>query len=216
MKVYTRELLALRHNARLMRAITPLSDNLVRNAMSVIAYACYLCPHIMPAISVVCRPPSVNLIWCWRRCMLTIVISEADPFEEKDDVRAVFIEHDTGEFWCVGGFANLGSGTMPPVFPVEVERKLLEAHSCAMSETEPGVDHVSAFRFKRLFPDVEELVTDPPPADTPRSNWSRLGEAAAPIVQTLGATLARYLVQEAIPKLVRNTRHIRNRRRVHD
>lgn len=230
MEAYVRELLALRYDGRLMKQLSVLDDGLLRRAWSLVAYARYLCPHIPPAVSVTVHPASVVLSWHWKRCMLILIVpQQQNPFDDPEpdeEIEAFFLDRDSGEFWRATGFTRVGSGAMSPLFPPQVEQKLLEAHADSVVCEQPkrGKSFISAFRFKRLFPDLPVAIAqdDVPEQEATTVDaglvqqtqsksgfWSRLLRSFPPLLEAVGAGFGRYLVEEAVPNWLERRRLFR-------
>lgn len=222
---YTRELLALRYDSRLMRQLSTLNDGLLRNVLSIVAHARCLCPNIVPSVAVSVHPSSVTLLWKWDRCQLTVVVPECqNPFDDPmsdEEVEAFFTDRSTGELWRATGFYRLGSGTMSPIFPPQVAQKLLEAHTSSAVYGAPrrGGVYINSFRFKRLFPDLRAHVIDndddageyrQDEQSTRQSGkdrlWRRFVESVTPVFEAFGAGIGRYLFEEAIPRIIQRRR----------
>lgn len=204
--------------------LAPLSDGLVRHALTVMAYASYLCPWLRPAVQVTLEPPTATFVWRWRSSLLVIMVPEpGSPFEEEGpEPVAFYTDLATGEVWSETGFCSLGSASFHPVFPARVEQKLLEAHSSVSEQPqpEPTGHGIPGLRFVRLFPELaDEFVhvdDDPIQGSEPSRPGSRrerlfswlsgIWTGIAPAVQEAAVSVIRDLIQDTLKRW-------RNRRR---
>ena len=206
--MYSQYLLELRYDSQLMKQITRLDEGLARAALSAIAWARYLCPNVRPAVSVMAD--GVALMWSWRHCTLVINIPRQfnlfDEVGDWDEVSATFIDRETGEMWRETGFFLLGLGELHPIFPPKVEEKLLSLHSLSVTDGYQTSERpqISAFQFKRLFPDLE--VGDEEPAAIGLKE--KVKRSLGPVIESITIGVVRYFVEEFIPKRI-------NRRRSH-
>ncbi|GIV21850.1 MAG: hypothetical protein KatS3mg023_3601 [Armatimonadota bacterium] len=216
MDAYTRELLRLRHDARWTKAVSGLPDSLAARTLSIVAWCRYLCPTLDAGY--VARWNCVTLVWEWQGKLLAIIVpDQLNPFDEDDpadEICAFYMDRTTGELWRETGFSRVGSGCMHPIFPPQVEQKLLEAHSSGVqNQTRRRSKPMSAFRFRRLFPDLE-IPTDKDDYTTlfPREEReeSRWRIHIKPIIEGITVSAMRYLMEEWLPKTFKSMRTRRN------
>lgn len=224
MEAYVRELLALRYDSPLMKQLSTLNDGLLRRVLSIVAHARYLCPNVRPSVAVSVHPSSVSLIWRWERCILAIIVPEQENlFDEPqpdEEIEAFFTDRATGEFWRVLGFTRVGSGVMSPLFPPQVEQKLLEAHTSSVNcgLPEHGKPYINSFRFKRLFPDLQIPIDDDEYTECGQESqpekkdrlWNRIIQSLTPALEAIGTGIGRYFVEEAVPKWIHRRRSSRH------
>jgi hypothetical protein len=217
---YTNQLLQLRYSKRWMEFIEPMSLGLARRVLTILAYARYLCPRKDPSASF--DGKTVLLTWHWDTKMLTIrippchenVFDEPMPGEELESITVTFMDGETGEFWIEE--IQPGTATMHPVFPPRVEMAMMDLyrHTVHTPVQPPDKLYMSAFQFKRLFPDLPVSIELPKPEERSDSRGFRARVSSAvseikPMVleaaSSFGRALGRALFMEALS-------HWRNRK----
>jgi len=208
MSPYTSQLLALRYDRRWMSFIEPMSLGLGRRVLSVLAYARHLCPHNDPAGHY--DGKTVTLTWHWKHCVLTIrippchprVFDEPLPGEESESITATFMDGASGEFWVEEIVP--GTGAVQPVFPPRLEMAFMDMMQHVVKREMPKRSrvYISAFLFKRLFPDLP-VVVDLYEAEVREKERGRFRERLRDIVSEIrplivegAAALGRSLIRE--------------------